>query len=98
MNSGLASAMASPVARKVQHAAHGPEPQFGGRSDQSQGPFLIVHTGQRHHHAGLGAGNLWLGHTQAVDSVADDLDRLVEHGFVGLAYGDQPDRDAALEV
>ena len=80
------------------HTTDGSEPELGRGSHQRERPFLVVHTGQRDHHAVRGPGDLGFGHAQAVHPVTDDLDRLVQHLLVGRAYGRQPDRYAALQV
>ena len=54
------------------------EAQLGGLADQAAGLVAVLHAGQVDHDLVAVALDLGLGHAEAVDTVADDVDGLVE--------------------
>ena len=58
-----------------QRLQHGTEAELGRLAHDLEGPVLVLHAGQVHDDGVALAGDLGLGHAEAVDAVADDVDR-----------------------
>ena len=77
---------------------HRAEAQFGRGAHQVERPLLVLHARQRDDDRVALPGDVRLGHTEGVDAVADDPDRLVELVAVDVRLGLEDDRQTSLEV
>ena len=77
---------------------HRPEPQLGGLAHEGEGAVAVLHPRQLDDDGVALAGDVGLGHTEGVDPVADDGERLVELLVGRVARGGEHDRHTALQV
>ena len=70
-----------------QHRTDRTEPQLGGLTDEVERSLCIVDTWQLDHDRLALAGDVGLGHTECVDTLADDVESLVValQGFFEVA-------------
>ncbi len=92
------SPAAASVSKGRPSSEHGPELELGGAAHERLGLGPVADAGEVDDDAVALAGDLRLGHAQAVDAGPDDLDGLVDVLAGRVALGGEDDRVAALEV